>query len=787
MITTNIDQYIEVGRYLEEMATVSLLEKFKENVERKSYFLPFIGQFSAGKSKLINHILGKKILPTKSVETTAFLTYIAYGEQESAELFYVDGTTEKVDIAKIHSLDQDATKDSRAIASLQIMMPLDVLKSGLIIVDTPGVNTLISEHVRMTEELLQSSQYVVYVTGMAPTATDIQMMKQIHNLNIPMVFVRNKADLIHLSEENPVETIKKEKSTICEALSTNNVVYFAISNDESVREKEVWKESFNFFMSYLTEDIAKNVAQLFEASIKSRLQLIREKFLRELEQKESLYRISSTKSVDELMQQQVAITTALSSLNRDIEKNVKSMDRRKSNLSDAFKSELKSKEREVKENFNEKLLSVNKDDNYAENVKTLYKNELPTAFDALGEIATKTLKEFSDDSTEEIQADLQRVAQDMKSSDIDFSCDFDLSKVEEIATEQANYEAQVAEKLANIEQLKSMDEQALAEIGVKKSEMEQGLAQYDQAIQEAQTIVKEFTQNHQVSFVEIQGKLGERLRNVGKVLDIATVLIPAAGWTKIASYAGKAANTVKTLAGTRNVGLVFKEPILKALNRIKDGANGRANQKSGLVGASNMQSGGSKANIFDYLSISHWMGKLGETLDPPHLEVDTEKENQFQEECRQKRAEVNLLVQQRVEQYRRQIQVEDEERLKQREKVEREKAEARLKAELEEKSREFESQKREKFCKDIATQIVEKYASSVSDYAEMLKKRLSEELESLSQKIIQAANLYATQQLNDSKAQLEQIVEKRKSCQQNDEDYFKTLSDYKSKLVIADE
>ncbi len=444
MLTTQIDQYIEVGRYLDEAATVSLLEKFKENIERKSYFLPFIGQFSAGKSKLINHILGWEILPTKSVETTAFLTYIAYGEQESAMLFYVDGTTEKVDIEKIHDLDWTATKDSRAISSLQVTMPLDVLKSGLIIVDTPGVNTLISEHVRMTEELLQSSQYVVYVMGMAPTATDIQMMKQIHNLNIPMVFVRNKADLIHLSEENPVETIRKERSTICEALSADNVVYFAVSNDESVRDKDVWKEWFYLFMCYLTEDIAKNVAQLFEHSIKARLQLVRDKFMSQLEQRESLYRLSSTKNIDELGQQQVAITTALNSLNRDIEKNVKSMDRRKNNLSDAVKSEFKSKEREINENFNEKLLSVKKDDDYAENVKTLYKNELPIAFDALGEIATKTLKEFSEGSTEEIQSDLQRVAQDMKSSDIDFSCNFDLSKVEEIAEEQANYEALVA-------------------------------------------------------------------------------------------------------------------------------------------------------------------------------------------------------------------------------------------------------------------------------------------------------------------------------------------------------
>lgn len=46
-----------------------------------------------------------------------------------------------------------------------------------------------------------------------------------------------------------------------------------------------------------------------------------------------------------------------------------------------------------------------------------------------------------------------------------------------------------------------------------------------------------------------------------------------------------------------------------------------------------------------------------------------------------------MLVQQRVEQYRGQMQVKEELLLKQREKKERVKAEARLKAEFEEKSR----------------------------------------------------------------------------------------------------
>ena len=55
-------------------------------------------------------------------------------------------------------------------------------------------------------------------------------------------------------------------------------------------------------------------------------------------------------------------------------------------------------------------------------------------------------------------------------------------------------------------------------------------------------------------------------------MDVATLFIPVARWTKVANYAGKAAKSVKAMVGARNVGMVLSEPKTRTLNRMNVGS-----------------------------------------------------------------------------------------------------------------------------------------------------------------------------------------------------------------------
>ena len=64
------------------------LEKIKANLNNGEYLVSFMGQFSAGKSRLINNLLRRDLLPVHITETTAMITFIKYGSEEKAVLYY---------------------------------------------------------------------------------------------------------------------------------------------------------------------------------------------------------------------------------------------------------------------------------------------------------------------------------------------------------------------------------------------------------------------------------------------------------------------------------------------------------------------------------------------------------------------------------------------------------------------------------------------------------------------------------------------------------------------------
>ena len=153
-VVKTIDNYAAVADFVEDGGAKALLAVMRQNLAANKYYLPFFGQFSAGKSKLINHLLGFDLLPTKSQETTAFITYISYGYSDAVTVKYSDGQTEMIGISEVRQMDYN--KVGNKVAEMYITINNPLLENGLTIVDTPGVNTIIEEHVEVAEKLLEN-------------------------------------------------------------------------------------------------------------------------------------------------------------------------------------------------------------------------------------------------------------------------------------------------------------------------------------------------------------------------------------------------------------------------------------------------------------------------------------------------------------------------------------------------------------------------------------------------------------------------------------------------------
>ncbi len=135
------------------------------------FLLVVVGEFNAGKSALVNALLGEKILPEGVTPTTTQVTLVKWGEQ--------------------------VTQRTAGPDLVVCTFPLAILQQ-INIVDTPGTNAVIREHEQLTNEFVPRSDLVLFVTSSdrPMTESERQFLERIRAWGKKVVIVLNKADIL---------------------------------------------------------------------------------------------------------------------------------------------------------------------------------------------------------------------------------------------------------------------------------------------------------------------------------------------------------------------------------------------------------------------------------------------------------------------------------------------------------------------------------------------------------------------------------------------------------------
>lgn len=135
------------------------------------FLLVIVGEFNAGKSACINALLHSNVLEEGVIPTTHQVMIVRYGQEER----------------------QRQGED----AVLDITYPAEFLRD-ISIVDTPGVNAVLREHERLTEDFVPRSDLILFITSVDRPFTQSErlFMERIRTWGKKVVLVLNKIDLL---------------------------------------------------------------------------------------------------------------------------------------------------------------------------------------------------------------------------------------------------------------------------------------------------------------------------------------------------------------------------------------------------------------------------------------------------------------------------------------------------------------------------------------------------------------------------------------------------------------
>jgi hypothetical protein len=151
------------------------LELTRRRLVDPSFHTLVVGEFKQGKSSLINALLGVDVCPVDDDVATAVPTMLRWSETPSAVVRLnppadtpadEPGLVETVPVDQIASYVSEAGNpgNERDVQSVEIGMPSDLLRTGLVFVDTPGVGGLGSTHSTITIGVLPMADAVLFVS-----------------------------------------------------------------------------------------------------------------------------------------------------------------------------------------------------------------------------------------------------------------------------------------------------------------------------------------------------------------------------------------------------------------------------------------------------------------------------------------------------------------------------------------------------------------------------------------------------------------------------------------------
>lgn len=281
----DITKLIEISNHLNRLDIANDLNYIQERLEAedKKIVLPLVGEFSSGKTSIINALMDNKKLETASKPTTATIFEIYFGNVSSYAEVVQGEIVERFE--NIEEVKNDSVSEKKLV---RIYDTSTKVPTSTILVDTPGLSSSDPTHKIALTSYLPQSDGILLVTDVNQQITK-SLLDFIETSKIckkPIYLIINKSDT---KTESQIQSVKEYIAKEIQ-LNISNIACISATNGDL-------DELYALFAT-----IQKNKNEIVNNALKERVNNI--KILLSKYAKELLTNLSSASSLDSLIDDQ---------------------------------------------------------------------------------------------------------------------------------------------------------------------------------------------------------------------------------------------------------------------------------------------------------------------------------------------------------------------------------------------------------------------------------------------------------------------------------------------------
>ena len=220
-----LDNYPELLRLLEKYSPMGqnyaqLILEIEKKSSMSDMIVPILGTQGMGKSTMINAILGEDILPSEADETTCVPVEIRYGPEPKGIVRFLDDKPEtpvntKTDLSAFVDNNFNPGNEKR-VSHIVLYRDYALLKTGLVIVDLPGVGSLTKANEETTTKYIQNLCVAIFIISTSPPIlkTEANFITSVWRSFNSVYFVQNVWD--DNSEDETREGLDHNKKVLSE-------------------------------------------------------------------------------------------------------------------------------------------------------------------------------------------------------------------------------------------------------------------------------------------------------------------------------------------------------------------------------------------------------------------------------------------------------------------------------------------------------------------------------------------------------------------------------------------